>query len=99
MTLWLKEDTFNGFFHGWGLEDANEISITQIRAPEDELGYKISNIAEKNLLKTDMKGFERFLEDIGGRYYLDTDDDGEICIFVYGPERASGGFEDPIQDS
>lgn len=99
MTLWLKEDTFYGFIRGWGIEDADEIGINQIRAPEDELGYKISNIAEKNLLNTDMQGLDRFINDIDGRYYIDTDEDGEICLFIYGPERASGGFEDPLPDT
>lgn len=83
MTLWLKEDTIYSFFHGWGLDSADEIEVTQIRAPEGERGYKVRNIADKNLMETDQKGLHTFLRNVDGRYFIDTDDNGDICMYIY----------------
>lgn len=98
MTLWLKEDTMSAFFDGWGLEngDGDEVEVTQIPAGEGELAYKVENIANKNLVNTDISGLERFLNRIDGRYHIDTDSNGEVCIFIHGPEEASGGFEEML---
>jgi hypothetical protein len=96
MTLWLKQDTIEGFFLDEPYED---VTVDKIEASDDELGFRINGISGIDLTGGPVEDINSFVRDIDGRWFIALDEGGNACIYVYGPKSASGGFHAPLEET
>lgn len=97
MTLWLNQSQIRMFFTAYTTNDV-DITTTQIEAPDGELAFKVTGLDKTDLLETGIDELHSFVHDIDGRYFFDIDDTGTLALYVCGPESASGGTHEPLQN-